>query len=409
MTRKLKILQLSPRFPFPLDDGGKIGIANIFINFKKLGAEPFLFCFKDDEINQSALDEAQTYGKVHIYPHIPKNSLHNALHAFATNKSLYICKHYSQKALDFLTNLCEQEHFDIIHCDHTAMARLGIELGKKFYIPVGLRLHNIEHLIWERYANHLDAINPLKLFAKQQAKALKKAEIELINKCDVCFTITHEEELYAKSLAPNAKIKLASIGVDLQKFFYVPAAQREQRTLVIATTYKWKPNVDGLLWFIENVMPIIKKELSGVKLNLYGKGLPEELKNYSHLGVCPVGYVPDIVPHLQKATLYIAPLFVGAGIRIKILEAMATGLPVVATSIAADGISASKTDGLIKADSAEETAKNIICLLKNHQMRAILGEAASKFVKNNFSWESNVSLMLQEYNKLLPSKRQITS
>lgn len=388
-----------------MDDGGKIGIANIFKNFSKLGAEPFLFSFKDDEIQPSAIEEAQTYGKVYIYPHIPKNSLHGALLAFTTNKSLYICKHYSQKALQFLENLCQQENFDIIHCDHSAMARLGVELGRKFAIPVGLRLHNIEHLIWERYANQLKPINPVRLFATQQANALKKAEIELMNDCDVCFTITPEEELYAKSLAPNANFVLASIGVDHQKFSFVPMSKREQRSLVIATTYKWQPNVDGLLWFIENVMSLVKKELSGVKLNLYGKGLPEELKKFSHLGVCPVGYVPDIVPHLQKATLYIAPLFVGAGIRIKILEAMATGLPVVATSIAADGIPASKAEGLIKADTAEETAKNIICLLKNHQMRAILGESAANFVQKNFNWENNVIKMIQEYHNILSNKR----
>ncbi|MCX8054540.1 MAG: glycosyltransferase family 4 protein [Ignavibacteria bacterium] len=401
----MKILQLAPRFPFPLDDGGKIGIANIFINFSRSGNEVHLFSFEDATISDDALEQAKQYGKVFVYPHIPKNSLFGAFLAFITNSSLYINKHYSAKVLEYLSALCEAERYDIIHCDHTAMASLGIALGRKFGLPVALRLHNIEFMIWQRYAENLSDTNPKKLFVSQQAKALKKAEIEIMSAVDVCFAITEEETALARRLAPEAKIVCVPVGVDTEKFKYVDMSNRESKTLAIATTYKWQPNVEGLTWFIENVMPILKNELSGVKLNLYGKGLPEKFRNYSHLGVCPIGYVQDIVPCLQKATLYIAPLFVGAGVRVKILEAMATGLPVVATDIAAQGISAGKSQGLVRANSPEETAKSILALLKNKQMLSILGKSASEYVHANYNWKTNVKIMLDEYQKFISLKR----
>lgn len=397
----MKILQLAPRFPFPLDDGGKIGIGNIYINFSRLGNEVHLFVFEDSKISNDALEEAKKYGKVFLYPHIPKNSLFGAFLAFITNSSLYLNKHYSDKVLEYLSALCEKERYDIIHCDHTAMARLGIALGRKFDIPVALRLHNIEFMIWQRYAEYLSDTNPKKLFVAQQAKALKKAEIEIMSSVDVCFPITEEETELARQLAPNAKFVCVPVGVDTEKFKYVDMNSRESKTLAIATTYKWQPNVDGLIWFIENVMPILKNELSGIKLNLYGKDLPEKFKDYSHLGVCPIGYVQDIVPCLQKATLYIAPLFVGAGVRIKILEAMATGLPVVATDIAAQGIPAGKSQGLIRVNSSEETAKSIIALLKNKQMLSVIGKSAADFVRANYNWQKNVKTMLDEYQKII--------
>ncbi len=397
----MKILQLAPRFPFPLDDGGKIGIANIFINLSRLGCEVHLFAFEDVKISDNALDEAKQYGKVTIYPHIPKNSLFGAFLAFITNSSLYLNKHYSAKVLEYLSALCEQERYDVIHCDHTAMARLGIVLGRKFGIPVGLRLHNIEFMIWQRYAENLNDTNPKKLFIRQQAEALKKAEIEIMSAVDACFAITENEAELARQLSPNANILCVPVGVDCEKFKYADMSNRESKTLAIATTYKWQPNVDGLVWFIENVMPKLKNELSGVKLNLYGKGLPEKLRNYARLGVCPIGYVEDIVPCLQKATLYIAPLFVGAGVRVKILEAMATGLPVVATDIAAQGISAGKAQGLVRANSAEDTTNSILALLRNKQMLSILGKSAADYIRANYSWKTNVKIILEEYQKLI--------
>ncbi|HOM05387.1 MAG TPA: glycosyltransferase family 4 protein [Candidatus Kapabacteria bacterium] len=401
----MKILQLAPRFPFPLDDGGKIGVANIFINLSRLGCEVHLFAFEDVKISQSAHDEAKQYGKVIIYPHIPKNSLFGAFLAFITNSSLYLNKHYSAKVREYLFSLCERERYDAIHCDHTAMASLGIELSRKFGIPVALRLHNIEFMIWQRYAENLSDTNPKKLFVSQQAKALKKAEIEIMSAVDACFAITEDEAALARQLSPKANILCVPIGVDCEKFKYADMSNRESKTLAIATTYKWQPNVDGLIWFIENVMPKLKKELSGVKLNLYGKGLPDKLRNYAHLGVCPIGYVEDIVPCLQKATLYVAPLFVGAGVRVKILEAMATGLPVVATDIAAQGISAGKSQGIIRANSANETANAIIALLKNRQMLSILGKSAADYIRANYNWQKNVKVILDEYQRLIQAKR----
>ncbi|HRT68575.1 MAG TPA: glycosyltransferase, partial [Bacteroidota bacterium] len=112
-----------------------------------------------------------------------------------------------------------------------------------------------------------------------------------------------------------------------------------------------------------------------------------------------------IVPCLQKATLYVAPLFVGAGVRVKILEAMATGLPVVATDIAAQGISAGKSQGIIRANSANETANAIIALLKNRQMLSTLGKSAADYIRANYNWQKNVKVILDEYQRLIQAKR----
>lgn len=395
----MKILQLSPRFPLPPDDGGKIVLANTFKYLSKLGNSVHLFCFEEGEIKQELAEQINNMGVLHQYKYTPRNSVSLAAKALMSNKSVYIIKHYNNEIFDYLCKLHEKEKFDVIHCEHSAMATLGLMLKLKYGVPFSIRLHNIEYRIWELYAKELSYFNPLKYFIEHQYRALRLAEINLYQAADACFAITEDDRQLAKKISPKANVFSCGVGVDLEKFKYSKEVNREPNSLILATTYKWVHNVDGLIWFIENVLPIVKKQIPEIKLRLLGKEPPEKLRQYSHLGVEVVGYVDDVVPFFGKSSLYIAPLFVGAGVRIKIIEAMATGLPVVATKVSAAGITANESDGLFVSDDAKQTAATIIDLLSNPIKTQTLGERAHLFVKQNFSWESNVNIMHDVYEK----------
>lgn len=400
----MKILDLSPRFAFPPDDGGKIVLANTLKYFKMLGADVHYFCFSDDDIPQKLLDEAGKYGKVVVYKKSMENGAALAIKSLLTMRSTYLIKHYSDEILAFVEELHQKEHFDVIHCEHTAMAQIGIAMKHKYNIPIGLRLHNIEYKIWELYARQLKWCNPMKYFIALQAQLLKKGEVELISKVDVCWTITDVEKDHAKELAPEANIFTSSVGVDFEQFPLSDNNHREAHSLIIATTYKWVHNVDGLLWFLDNVLPIVHQTFADVKLRILGKEAGNKFEGYKHIGVDVVGYVDEIKPYFDKSAIYIAPLFVGAGVRIKILEAMAMGLPVVASKVSAAGIEASQSDGLFVSDSPEENATMIISLMQDAELRNNLGKAARKFIEDNFDWEENVKIMYDKYFDLVHSK-----
>jgi glycosyltransferase involved in cell wall biosynthesis len=138
-----------------------------------------------------------------------------------------------------------------------------------------------------------------------------------------------------------------------------------------------------------------------INLILLGKNPPDDFSSYSHIGVNVKGYVESIIPFLSSASIYIAPLFVGGGIRIKILEAMAMELPVIASPISAEGINASINDGLIIANSKEEFVKNILNLINNPTYSRELGKKAREFVMNNYTWDKSIGIIYQKYKQYL--------
>lgn len=397
----MKILQLSPRFAFPEDDGGKIVLANTFKFFSKFGAKVTFFCFNEDNISTKVLNEAEKFGEVILYGHSIKNTTNRIFRSVLFNKSLYLLKHYSDDIYNYVEKLYLENKYDIIHCEHTAMAPIAIKLKKKYGVTIGLRLHNIEYRIWQLYAENLPLYNPKKLIITQQAKLLKFAESKIYSDCDVCFAITDDEKDCAIELSQMANVITSSVGVDIDIWQYNSDAKKDSQTMILATTYKWFHNVDGLKWFIIEVLPILREKLPDAKLKLLGKEPPEWLNGYKSQGVEVVGYVDKVQPYFDKANVYIAPLFVGAGIRIKILEAMAMGLPVVATSVSAAGIKALESDGLFITDDPNETANHLFYLLSYPDKSLNLGQKAYNYIKNNFSWDSNVNIMLNTYKELI--------
>jgi len=397
----MKILQLAPRVPFPLDDGGKIGIANIFYQFEKLGNEVKLIFFEEDEDNNSKYIDNQ---QIIAIKHSTKNNIKIAVKSLSSLKSMYLYKHWNEETYQRIKKIAQEFQPDVVHCDHTAMASYGQKLKSELGIPFGLRLHNVEHLIWKRYSKNSDFGILKRIYAAIQAKLLKKEESALILDADCNFTITKEDSKLVKSFAPNAKIVIASAGVDTNFFQIDKSIVRNPFEMILATTYSWEPNIIGLMWFIENVMPLIKNQIPQASLTLLGKNAPNYLFNLKDKGINCLGYVDDVRPYLNSASIYISPLFVGGGIRIKILEAMAMGLTVISTKIGAEGILKTANSEILASlfvtDSPSEQAEKIISFMNNQQLLRDNEKHSFEFVENNFSWRTSTSNIIEAYSSL---------
>jgi len=400
MEEKINILQLAPRYTFPPDDGGKIGIANITKEFAKAGANLTFFTFDDGRISRRHKEFIAPYASLELFPHSTKNTPIRIFKSLFAKDAIYIQKHYSSKILSYLETLCENNKFDIIHADHSAMAGLAIKLKEKYKIPIGLRLHNIEWTIWQRYADTLPYFHPKRLYIQSQANKLKRNESEILKNIDVAFAITEEDKKRALDLNPNLNVIIASAGVNPEEWKPDNIQENNPQELIIATTYHWRHNVDALHWFIGNVLKPLKKQIPDIQLTLLGKNIPAEFNNYKEFGVNPLGYVDRVQPYLNRAGIYISPLFVGGGIRIKILEAMAMEMPVVASPIAAEGIPADSHAGLFVSRSADDFIRNILQLIEDKNFAEKAGKAARQFILSNFLWDNNTAKMLGEYSKL---------
>lgn len=395
----MKILQLIPRFVFPPDDGGKIGIANIFMEFSKQNCDVTLFSYYNEPVPDSAIKEAEKYGKVILFKQDTRNSPLKIAGSLFSSEPLFISKNISKKAKAFISELVKNEHFDVIHADHSSMAPLALYAKSICGAPVGLRQHNIEWMIWGRYAESLPKYHPKRLYLARQASLLKSAEKKIFSDVDINFSITKPDLVRAKELAPKGNYTIATAGVNPKVWQPDDNIARIATNLILATTYRWVHNVDAVRWLVSQVMPLIRKKIPQCRLLLTGKDIPDWLKDYHFIE--PLGYVERVQPYLNKSGVYVAPLFVGGGIRIKILEAMAMKLPVVATSIAAEGIEATERDGLFIADNAEAFAERVIAHCSDNELARISGESARKFILREHSWERSVRIMIEEYGKLI--------
>lgn len=396
----MKILQLSPRSPFPPDDGGKIGIANITKELNNLGAEITLFYYYHDEKELENTNYSNNLLTLLPFKHSTENTTLRIIKSFIKNRSIYICKHINKEVKDFFDRFLMDNHFDIIHVDHSAMAPLGLYIQSIANIPIALRMHNIEYTIWERYSKRLSKIDPRFYYIKQQAFLLKNYEKKMFPKMDVCLAITEDDLKLARKMAPNGVYRLASAGVNPSELKADNTLERNIHTLIHATNYNWIHNVDALKWFANKVLNELGEKYPNIRLDLLGKDLPESLANASKY-INPIGYVNSIIPYMSQAGIYIAPLFVGGGIRIKILEAMALGLPVVASPIAAEGIKANEKNGLFIANNQEEFIKYISYLIDNPDISKQLGVASREFIIKHYSWAANVKIIYDIYSQLI--------
>lgn len=399
----MRILQISPQFPFPASDGGKIGISNIFKSLSKNNEVTFL-CYADKPIEKKYLLEASKYGEVVILKHNLENTPLRLFKSLFVSNPIYFSKYLSQAVFDKIDEVVENGNFDIVHCDHSAIGQLGAYIKSKYGIPVGLRLHNIEYMIWQRYADELKKGNwkeQLQYFyIKDQANLLKYEESILYPRMDVCFPITQNDFQLAKELSPEANLLLAQGGVDTEKWKN-NGIKKNRHEIVIATNYDWVHNVTGLLWFIENVMPKILKVIPHTKLKVTGTNPPEILKKYSHLNVSVLGFVDDVVSEIAKSSLSISPLFVGSGIRIKILESLSVCTPVVSTSIAGEGISATEKEGLYIADDIEDFAQHCLDLLNYEEKGTHAAKLGREIVVKDYSIEKMSKTIIDEYKRIL--------
>lgn len=395
----MNILQLSPQCPYPKTDGGKIGIASILEHLSSYNDVKITFAFFTEKpINdeQKNLLQQSSHRYVEI-PHSTKNTFTRIIHSVITNKCLYLEKHQSDLALSLLSEVMKEEEIQIIHVDHSAMMPIALELQAKYPCKIGYRLHNIEWLLWYRYAESIPEKEFKRRYLFNQAKLLKVSETFFIEKADILFPISFVDLQRANELFTN-KAVVVSAGAMID--YWQPSKKIEKYpTIVLATTYDWIPNRDGLQWFLKEVFPLILEKIPTIQLQLIGRNAEKYVASTQNISV--LGYKEDVREYIQSASVSICPLFVGSGIRIKILESLAAGTVVVSTSVGAEGIDATEQDGLFVTDDAIQFARYCIELVENTQKALLLGKKAQNYTEQYWQWSAQIKKMYTAYTSLL--------
>ena len=217
---------------------------------------------------------------------------------------------------------------------------------------------------------------------------MSRAERLYAQRADHVLTVSESDRDFFSRLVDPKKVSVVPTGVDVD--YFRPSTGEEQGGLVFTGAMDWMPNEDGVFYFVREILPNIRRDVPEVTLSVVGREPSARLKALAEgeCGVRVTGRVEDIRPYVHEASVYVVPLRIGGGTRLKIFEAMAMGKAVVSTSIGAEGLPVRHGTNIILADDPKAFAREVVMLLRDPIARAALGRAARELVAQKHSWRA---------------------
>lgn len=396
----MKILMLCNKSPWPAIEGGPMAMNNMAEGLIEAGHQVKILAvnsFKYNiDIKQIPAEYRLKTGIELEYLNLSINPIHAFLNLF-TGKSYHVERFISNTFRKKLISLLQSDEYDIIQLETLFMAPYLPEIRKYSRAKVILRAHNVEHLIWKRIAR--STTNPLKRnYLKHLSGTLEKYELDALGRFDGIASITKKDAAFFKENSQTAVIDIP-YGIN-PAGFETKADLHDFPSLYHIGAMNWMPNQEGIKWFLDKVWPIITKKHPSLTCYLAGRYMPEWLKTGYKPNIVVVGEVPQAHAFIHAKSIGIVPLLSGSGIRIKIIESMALGKPVITTSVGAEGINYTHEKNILIADTAEDFAEAVSRCVADKQFSMQMGQAARKLIEEEYNNLKIIERMTSFYGKI---------
>lgn len=299
-----------------------------------------------------------------------------------------------------LCQLLTDNQFDIIFCESIYVTPYVATIRKYTTAPIVLRSHNLEFSIWHRLTkSHKAGIK--KTYLKILTKQLREYEIDLLDKIDGLIPINADEMSHYKRLGYKGPVFTIPFGVDTDE--YLPDhSDRSKQTLFHLGSMDWKPNEEGISWFLDNVWPKVFEENDQLTLHLAGRNMPQWLLDYDAENVVIEGEVDNATDFIQSKNIMIVPLLSGGGMRVKMIEALALEKPVVSTPLGANGVSVKNGVSACITSQPKEFAKAILDLAADQKRADAIGKSGRALVEDKYN-STKLAVDLQNFLSSLNS------
>jgi glycosyltransferase involved in cell wall biosynthesis len=262
--------------------------------------------------------------------------------------------------------------------------------------------HNCEYVLQRRvFVTDLTAPArwPGAAYSCVQWLRLRRYEAQVCRRADRVLTVSDADAQALRRLVSGLKPSVVPNGIDTRRYRPDGVETRtRENSLVFTGTMDFRPNVDAVLWFAKEALPLIQAEIPDIHLDIVGQRPHRRLDPLKdNPSVTLTGFVEDVRPYIANAEVYVAPLRMGGGTRLKLLEAMAMGKAVVATRLGAEGYPVTDGHELVLADTGTDFAERVVSLLQSPERRAALGQRARAFVERRYDWRAIVPLVEEVY------------
>jgi sugar transferase (PEP-CTERM/EpsH1 system associated) len=290
-----------------------------------------------------------------------------------------------------LAQLGRETAFDSIQMEGVHLVRY-IPILREFpnRPPIVCDWHNIESELMWRYSENEPTL-PRRLYARRTAALIERVEAELLRAADVHTVVSEREVAKLRAVVPNADLRVIENGVDTAYFDNpeIATGGAEARSVVFVASMDYHANIDAAIYFARDIWPSVRQRLGeGYRFTIVGKSpSPEVLALRNQPGITVTGTVPDVRPYYRDALAVVVPLRVGGGTRLKILEAMAAGVPVVSTTLGAEGLDVHPGHDILTADTPAEMAAAIASLRDQPERWRQISDAGRELVARTYDWQ----------------------
>ena len=410
----MQILWISQNVPFPPKTGVLQRNYNLVREASRIGDVTLLAVLKEDILPggfdlDEAMRELGKFCKRIEVVRIPIESSRTllywtALRSLLTRDPFTVNWIKSRQISDQLKRLTLETDFDIIHYDTISLAAYSDMAGNT---PKVLNHHNIESHLFQRRAQI--ETHPLKrLYYRIEGNKLERYEAAVCPTFDMNFTVS---ELDAKRLldtAPGTTATVIANGVDVDYFRPIETVAEEQESVIMVSGMNWFPNRDAVIYMCDHIWPMLSKAFPNISWTVVGSSPPDQLLQLASRDnrITVTGFVDDVREYIAKAQVYLCPMRDGGGTRLKILDALAMAKPIVATTMAYEGISITPEENVLVADTPESFVNQIGRLVNDSNFRKQIGSKAREFVIDNYSWPVIGKHLQSCYQEILTRRHQ---
>lgn len=398
----MKVLILSDRVPFPPNSGYPIVVYNTIKGLLKLGVDITLF-----SINQSKhqVDVDDIYDPVfeqinfHSYAIDTEVNIWGAFFNIFSNESYNVSRFFDDDAAKLLEGILREQEFDIIQFEGLFVVPYLDVVKENSKAKLIYRAHHIAFDVWEKSAAR-EQFRPRKKYLAFLAKRLKVYETEQINRFHQVFAISEPDRQSILLMGCQTRLAVFPVALDFEKY-KTDVSKTSFPTLFHLGAMDWRPNKEGLEWFLDEIWPDIEKLSGELRFYIAGKNMQNQFFEYDSENLIVEGEVFDAVEFMNSKAIMIVPLLSGSGMRVKIIEGMAMQKCIIATTMAAEGINCKHGKDILIADTPDDFYRCILQCITQPNKWTEIGANARKTFERDHEVNSSAKRMLEIYKELL--------